>query len=178
MKAGGNTLNRLSFSTSPRPTVASWILVGIAMFLVLYLHMLSALLAGLLVYELVHLLAPRVEKRLTNKGSRFVALAALSVLTIIILIFLTFGTLAFFKSDTGNVQALLDKVQHILTDARTKLPPWIVDNFPGNVDDLKSFATDWLDEAFQRGPAPRKGSHAFFRPRPGGYGHRSVDLSA
>jgi predicted PurR-regulated permease PerM len=146
MKAGGNTLNRLSFSTAPRSTVASWILAGIAMFLVLRLHLLSALLAGLLVYELVHLLAPRVEKRLTNKGSRLVALAALSVLTIIVLIFLTFGILAFFRSDTGNLQGLLDKVQHILTDARTKLPPWIVDNVPGNVDDLRSFASDWLDE--------------------------------
>jgi len=146
MKAGGSTLNRLFLSTSPQPTVASWILTGIAMFLVLRLHLLSALLAGLLVYELVHLLAPRVEKRLTNKASRLVALAALSIFTIIILTFLTFGTLAFFRSDIGNLQTLLDKVQHILTDARTKLPPWIVDNFPGNVDDLKSFATDWLDE--------------------------------
>jgi predicted PurR-regulated permease PerM len=116
------------------------------MFLVLHLHLLSALLAGLLVYELVHLLAPRVAKRLPNKGARLVALAALSILTIIILIFLTLGILAFFKSDTGNLQTLLDKVQHILTDARTKLPPWIVDNFPGNVDDLKFFAANWLDE--------------------------------
>jgi predicted PurR-regulated permease PerM len=113
---------------------------------VLQLHLLSGLLAGLLVYELVHLLAPRVAKRLTNKGARLVALAALSILTIIILIFLTLGILAFFKSDTGNLQTLLDKVQHILTDARTKLPPWIVDNFPGNVDDLKFFAANWLDE--------------------------------
>ena len=116
------------------------------MFLVLQLHLLSALLAGLLVYELVHLLAPRVAKRLTNKGARLVALAALSILTIIILIFLTLGILAFFKSDTGNLQTLLDKAQHILIDARTRLPPWIVDNFPGNVDDLKFFAANWLDE--------------------------------
>jgi predicted PurR-regulated permease PerM len=108
--------------------------------------LLSALLSGLLVYELVHLLAPRVAKRLPNKGARLVALAALSILTIIILIFLTLGILAFFKSDTGNLQTLLDTVQHILTDARTRLPPWIVDNFPGNVDDLKSFAANWLDE--------------------------------
>ena len=146
MKASGSTLNRLPLSISPRPTVTSWILAGIAMFLVLQLHLLSALLAGLLVYELVHLLAPRVAKRLTNKGARLVALAALSILTIIILIFLTLGILAFFKSDTGNLQTLLDKVQHILTDARTRLPPWIVDNFPGNIDDLKSFAANWLDE--------------------------------
>jgi predicted PurR-regulated permease PerM len=146
MKASGSTLNRLPLSISPRPTLTSWILAGIAMFLVLQLHLLSALLSGLLVYELVHLLAPRVAKRLPNKGARLVALAALSILTIIILIFLTLGILAFFKSDTGNLQTLLDTVQHILTDARTRLPPWIVDNFPGNVDDLKSFAANWLDE--------------------------------
>jgi predicted PurR-regulated permease PerM len=145
MKAGGSTLDRLSIGISTRPTVASWILAGISLFLVLRLHLLSALLGGLLVYELVHLIAPRVAKRLTNKGSRLVALATLSILTIIVLIGLTLGTIAFFKSDTGSLQTLLDKVQHILTDARTKLPPWIVDNFPGNVDDLKSFATDWLD---------------------------------
>jgi hypothetical protein len=71
------------------------------MFLVLHLHLL-ALLAGLLVYELVHLLAPRVQKRLTNKGSRLVALAALSVLA---LSFSPFDLRKAFKSDTGNLQA-------------------------------------------------------------------------
>ena len=146
MKTGTSTLGRLALGASARPTITSSILAGIALFLVLRLHLLSALLAGLLVYELVHLLAPRIEKRLANRGSRLVALAALSILTIVILILLTFGLIAFFKSDTGNLRMLLDKVQHILTDARTKLPPWIVDNLPGNADDLRSVASDWLDE--------------------------------
>ncbi len=145
MKAGGTILNRLPLGAYSRPTIASWVLAGTAMFLVLHLHLLSALLGGLLVYELVQLLSSRVAKRLTNKGARLVALAALAALTIVVLLLLTFGTLAFFKSDTGSLQTLLDKVQHIITDARTKLPPWIVDNFPGDLDDLKSFATDWLD---------------------------------
>jgi predicted PurR-regulated permease PerM len=146
MKTGTSTLGRLTLGAAARPTITSSILAGIALFLVLRLHLLSALLAGLLVYELVHLLAPRIEKRLANRGSRLVALAALSVLTIVILILLTFGLIAFFKSDTGNLRMLLDKVQHILTDARTKLPPWIVDNLPGNTDDLRLVAADWLDE--------------------------------
>src|SRR6476659_10298760 len=113
MKAGGGTLHRSSFSTSPRSTIASWILAGIALFLVLRLHLLSAMLGGLLVYQLVHLLAPLVARRLTNKGSRLIALAALSILTVVILVLLTFGTLAFFKSDTGGLQTLLEKLQHI-----------------------------------------------------------------
>src|ERR1700724_617643 len=134
------------FSTYPRSAITSWILTGIALFLVLKLHLLSALMAGLLTYELVRLLTPLVEKRLTSKGARLVALATLSVLTITLLILLTVEIFAFFKSDTGNRQALLDKTNHILTDARTKMPPWIVENLPTNVDALKSFAGDWVDE--------------------------------
>jgi predicted PurR-regulated permease PerM len=140
------THGKLSINPSSRSEVASWILTGIALFLVLKLHLLSALLAGLLIYELVRLLAPLVEKRLSSKGARLVALATLAVLTIALLILFTFGIFAFFKSDTGNRQALLDKTEHILTDARTKMPPWIVDNLPTNVDALKSFAAGWVDE--------------------------------
>ena len=87
-----------------------------------------------------------VEKRLTSKSDRLAALAALSVLTITLLVLLTIGIFAFFKSDTGNRQALLDKTNHILTDARTKLPLWIVDNWPSNVDAMKSYASEWVDE--------------------------------
>jgi len=140
------TPRRFVFGTSPRFAVASLILTGIALFLVLRLHLLSALLAGLLTHELVRLLAPLVEKRLTSKSARLVALAALSVLTVTLLILSTVGIFAFFKSDTGNLQALLDKIDHILTDARTKLPLWIVDNLPTNVDALKSVAGGWVDE--------------------------------
>jgi predicted PurR-regulated permease PerM len=146
MNPDTRTPGKLCFSTSSGSAVASWILAGFALFLVLKLHLLSALLAGLLIHEVVRLLAPLVEKRLTGKGARLVALATLSILTVTLLFLLTFGIFAFFKSDTGNRQALLDKTDHILTDARTRLPPWIVDNLPSNVDALKSFAGDWVDE--------------------------------
>ncbi len=146
MKTEARTPGKLSLSISPRSAVASWILAGISLFLVLKLHLLSALLAGLLTHELVRLLAPLVEKRLTSKGARLVALAALASLTITLIILLTFGIVAFFKSDTGNRQALIDKTEHILSDARTRLPPLIINNLPGDVDALKSFAAEWVDE--------------------------------
>jgi predicted PurR-regulated permease PerM len=44
------------------------------------------------------------------------------------------------------LESLFERSQHILTDARTKLPPWVVENVPGNVDDLKALASGWLDE--------------------------------
>ena len=124
----------------------SWILVALAMFLVLHLHLLSALFAGLLVYELVHLLARPIEKRLLGKGARLVALTALATLTVGIIVLAIFGLLAFFRSDAGNLEVLVEKLQQIITDARTQLPPWIVEDLPGNKEDLKSFAADWLGE--------------------------------
>jgi predicted PurR-regulated permease PerM len=146
MNLEANDPSKFSFSTHSKSAAAAWILSTVALFLVLKLHLLSALLAGLLTHELVRSLAPLVEKRVTSKGARLLALAALSVITVTLLILLTFGMFAFFRSDTGNLQGLLDKTDHILTEAQTKLPPWIVDSLPSNMDALKSIAGEWVDE--------------------------------
>jgi predicted PurR-regulated permease PerM len=146
MKTDDIGLNKPSTPPLTSVAMASWILIAVAMFLVLRLHLLSALLAGLLVYELVQVLARPIEKRLMSRGARLIALTALAILTIVLIVLVIFGLLAFFRSDTGNLDALVEKLQHIITDARTKLPPWIAENLPGNKDDLKSLATDWLGE--------------------------------
>ena len=93
------------------------------------LHLLSALFAGLLVYELAHLLARPIEKRLKGKAARLVALTALAILTVGIIVLAIFGLLAFFRSDTGSLDVLGGKLQQIITDARGHLPPWIVEDF-------------------------------------------------
>jgi predicted PurR-regulated permease PerM len=126
--------------------VFSWIFVAVAMFLVLQLHLLSALLAGLLIYELAHVLARPIEKRIVSSKARLIALTTLVILLIVVMILAIFGLLAFFRSDLGNLDTLVDKLQHIVSDARTKLPPWIADDLPGNKEDLKASAADWLGE--------------------------------
>jgi predicted PurR-regulated permease PerM len=149
-------------STSAGAT--SWILIALAMFLVLRLHLLSALFAGLLVYELVHLLARPIEKRLIGKGARLVALTALATLTVGIIVLAIFGLLAFFRSDTGNLDVLVEKVQQIVTDAREQLPRWIAEELPGNKEDLKSFATGWLGEHSQEVQhVGKEATHLFVR---------------
>ena len=146
MQFESRTLKTALAEPSITPTVVSWILAGLGMILALRLHLLSALLPGLLVYVLVRLLAPRIQKRFAGRTARLIALVALATVTMGVLILLIMGTVAFFKSDTGNLQTLFEQMQRIITDARAKLPPWIVDSLPGNVDDLKSLATVWLDE--------------------------------
>jgi predicted PurR-regulated permease PerM len=81
-----------------------------------------------------------------SKAARLIALATLAILTIVLIVLVIFGLLAFFRSDTGNLDLLVEKLQHIILDARTKLPLWIAESLPVTADDLKSFAADWLGE--------------------------------
>ena len=137
-------------SSEPEPitgsTIASWILMGIALLAVVLLHLVSALAGGLLVYELVSLIAPPIERHLIHRRSRWLAVASLAILTILVLILAGFGVTAFLKSEASSPAVLSEKLNQVIVEARDKLPPFLVDNFPGNVDDLKALASSWLDE--------------------------------
>jgi hypothetical protein len=91
----------LEESTTSEPItpslIAAWVLVGIGLLLIPLLHLISALVAGLLVYELVALLAPIIERHLINRWSRWLAVAALAILTITALMLAGFAITALVK---------------------------------------------------------------------------------
>ncbi|MBV9672278.1 MAG: AI-2E family transporter [Verrucomicrobia bacterium] len=126
--------------------LASWILMGAGLLFVLHLKLFSALLSGLVVYELVHLLAPFLQRRLTGRRAGMIAIGTLATTTIAALILIILSSIALFRSDAGNPRIFVQKLEHILTEGRSKLPGWITDNMPGSVGDLKTAAEDWYDE--------------------------------
>ena len=117
--------------------MASWILAGLAVFAVLQLHLLPTLLAGLLVFQLVHMLAPRLQMHFANERSRLVALFLLTLLVVGAMTAVVVGALAFFKSDSSHIAVLFGKMAQILEDARSTLPAWIVDLLPESNDGLR-----------------------------------------
>ena len=137
----------MSERRAPRPTaveIASWILAGFALVLVLQLHLLTAFLAGLLVYELVHIIAPLLQRRLFGEGSRLVAVALLATFIVGLITAAIFGVLVFLRSEAGSLPAMIQKMADILETARNALPPWIVDYLPDSVDDMRSAVSEWL----------------------------------
>ena len=110
----------------------------------LWLHLLPALLAGLLVYELVHVIAPRL--RLSRERARLAAVVVLASLIVGLVAAAIFGALAFFRSDAGSLSALLQKMADIVDGARDALPPWAVGSLPGDIDDLRQALSRWLRE--------------------------------
>lgn len=112
----------------------------------LELHLLPALLAGLLVYELVHLTAPLLERRLSGSRAKQAAVLVLAMLVIGAIVLGIVLMLAFFRSDAGSLAALAQKMAEILENSRQSLPGWLVGALPDSVDGIKNAIVKWLRE--------------------------------
>ncbi len=133
-------------SSLPRIRQASWLAAGLALLLVLELHLLPALLAGLLVYELVHLTAPLLEKRLTGPQARQIAVIVLAVLVTGAIVLAVALAIAFFRGDSGSVAALAQKMAEIIENSRQSLPGWLLDALPDSAEGIKVAIVQWLRE--------------------------------
>jgi len=124
--------------------IASWILIGMAMLLVLVFHLLPALLAGLLVYQLIHILTPHIERKFPGPRAKLIAIAILTIITVSLLSLAGAGLVAFFRSESGSITVLLAKMAQIIEDSRKILPVWILERLPSDAIASKEEATIWL----------------------------------
>jgi predicted PurR-regulated permease PerM len=125
--------------------IAAWILAGVSLLLILSLHLLPALLAGLLVYELVHILAPRLKfVRIHQEHGKVVAVAILVTLVVTGIVLAIIGTIAFMHSEAGNLPRLLQNMADILDRWRAVLPAALSDYLPEDIDDLKDLIAEGL----------------------------------
>ena len=129
-----------------RPEIAAWLIAGAVLFLVLWLHLLPALLAGLLVYELVHRMAPLLQRRFSGERSRLLAVLVLASVVVALLTAAILGAVAFFRSDAGSLTALFDKMAEIVEGTRDAFPPWVTESLPTDPDKLRETISHWLRE--------------------------------
>ena len=133
--------------TARRSDIASWILTGVALVAVLKVGLLPALLAGLLVYELVHVIAARMGFLSTDgRRGKLIAVGLLATAIVIALVATGFGIWVFVRSEAGSATALLQKLAEIIDGARGTVPDWLLDLLPGNADDLRTALVAWLKE--------------------------------
>ncbi|MFY9824158.1 MAG: AI-2E family transporter [Thermoanaerobaculia bacterium] len=127
------------------PEIASWLLAAAGLVLVLHLHLLSALLGGLAVYELVHVLSrklPFIRNR-RETGKRL-AVALLAVFVVAVLALAIAGLIAFFRSDPASFPALFAQMADILETSKQHLPSWLASELPTNAEALKGEGAAWL----------------------------------
>ncbi len=141
-------VNKAHLPAASRYDIASWILAGVALFLVLRLGLLPALIGGLLVHELVHLMSPRVARigSVGRYGAKLVVVSLIASVVILAITGLVMGLMVFFRSESGNLPALLQKMATIIESSRESLPLWVQTYLPEDATTIKQKVVDWLRE--------------------------------
>lgn len=128
--------------------ISAWVLTVFALFFVLMFHLLPALLAGLLVFELVHIMTPYIARRFPSKHpsnrSKLWAVGILVFIVVSLLVLASIGLVAFLRSDAGSITVLLAKMAQIIEDSRKILPGWLLERLPADAITFKEQATTWL----------------------------------
>ncbi|HEY3597630.1 MAG TPA: hypothetical protein VGL08_08990 [Paraburkholderia sp.] len=120
--------------------IGSYIVALLAMWAVLELKLLGALLAGMLVFQLVHTIAPRIERHMSSQWARWLSVVWLSAVIVGVLAGLTIGITEHFENDVPSVQKLLDQAMQLIDQARDRVPQFISTYLPVDTEQMKEKA--------------------------------------
>jgi predicted PurR-regulated permease PerM len=134
-------------TTSPQLEIVTQVLTGLALLGALQFHLLASLLAGLLVYQLVHLLAPSHTSTLVHRRTgKIIVVALLAVVVIVAIGAAILGLIALLSSGSENLAVLLQKMAEVIETLRSRLPAWALSSLPEEPTELKAVAVAWLRE--------------------------------
>lgn len=127
-------------------TRAAWIVAAVVLVFILWRHLLPALLAGLLIHELVYMLAPYIMQfaRIKRRPAKMAVVAFLTVVVMALLALLLFAIIHFFWGGQETLPGLLHKMAEIIETSRKSMPLWVAENIPADIDDLKEQIVAWL----------------------------------
>ena len=133
-----------------RYQIAAWLMMAAGLPLILYLRLLPALLAGLLVVQLVHLLAPRfVIGRLDHTWSKVLVVSLITLIVLGALGGVTAGVILYLRTE-GGLTGLLTKMAEVIENSRELLPPWAGEWLPqGDESVIRAGLVEWLRDHAQ-----------------------------
>jgi predicted PurR-regulated permease PerM len=128
-----------------RADIAAWVLVALALGFIIQMHLLSALLAGLLVFKLVDVLTPWLRLRaLGRDGPRVLAVTLIASAVIAALIGIGVGLDALIRNSGESVPLLMQKMAQIIEDARAILPAGLQKYVPEDSESIRTTIAEWL----------------------------------
>lgn len=125
--------------------VASWVIAAVVLLMVLKLHLLPALFSGLAVYELVHLLAPKLHNYASTKNrARLWVIAIIASLIVMILGLFSIWSVSVFRFGAGSLPRIAQMMAEIIERSRDILPEGLVSYLPADVSSMNLAAADLL----------------------------------
>jgi predicted PurR-regulated permease PerM len=125
-------------------TIASYVLTGVTLVLVIKYGLVAALFSGLLVFSLVHLLAPALGKNINDQRAKVIAVSVLVTVIVLVLSAAIWGAISFFQSDAGSIQSLMQRLADIVEASRNKMPEWIRSHIPAGAEGLREAISNWF----------------------------------
>lgn len=116
------------------------------MWAVLHLNLLGALLAGMLVYQLVHTISPLIERRMSSSRARWLSVVLVSIVIVGVLTGLTVGVIEQFENDVPSVQKVMAQMMTFVDQARGRIPDAIASYLPVDVAQMKLKALALMHE--------------------------------
>ncbi|MET3108913.1 putative PurR-regulated permease PerM [Oxalobacteraceae bacterium GrIS 2.11] len=128
------------------PVIASYLLALLAAVVILKAGLLLALFSGLIVYSLVHLMTPFVEKKIRFVRARLLVIVVLAIVVISCLTALIIAAISFARSDAGSVHMMLQSMAGIIEASRPQIPAWVSNYLPNGSEALRGLMSDWFRE--------------------------------
>jgi predicted PurR-regulated permease PerM len=131
--------------TSHRIEIASLILAAAALFAVLHLGLLAALLFGLLIFQIARKGAEALERHgFDNHIGASLTVAALTIMVIGAITLAVLGAMPLVTRGPESVVALLQKMADVFATARAHVPIWAQGYLPADVESIETGASAWL----------------------------------
>lgn len=113
----------------------------------LSLNLLPALLAGLLIYNLVQISTPHLSRiGIVPSVGKIVTLTSIACIVMGVIILSMLGLTSLLNNSSGGLIALIQKIADIIDSARSHFPHYIQDYLPANVQDMQLATANWLRE--------------------------------
>lgn len=129
-----------------RYDIAAWLLAVLAMLVIIMAHLLPALLAGLLVHEVMRMLVPLLARRFSGGSAKGIAVGVVGLAVVGTVTLAAFGVIALMRSEGGSLSGLLARMADIIDSSRSQLPDWLAAPLPDNAEELRAQLTAWLRE--------------------------------
>jgi predicted PurR-regulated permease PerM len=129
-----------------RLNAAAYVLTAAALCLVLGLHLLATLFAGLLVYSLVTTLAPALQRHVPGVHAHWLVVVLLAILVVGVFTLAIAAAVDFLTSKNGNPSVFFERLTPLIEQAHAQLPQFIVDRLPDDSAEMRTAVMDWLGE--------------------------------
>ncbi|MGS1052443.1 AI-2E family transporter [Burkholderia glumae] len=142
--------------------IGSYLVAILGLLLILHLKLLSGLLAGLLVYQLVHTISPAIERHMSSGRARWLSVVLLSVVIVGGLAGLTAAIIDHVEHTVPNLQGLMGQMMQLIDQARGRVPGWVANVLPVDATQMKVKATGLMSKHMDQLQAGGKSAARIF----------------